>query len=98
MGVIIACHVAFNYLVYLYSGSIGKSVLLFVGAGFLMSMHRYSDQRFPLNSKIHSGSRHPNPPILENTYHLLSGSIGKSVSLFVGAGFVCHVQHRWGQR
>jgi hypothetical protein len=35
-----------------------------------MSMHLCSDQRFPANSKIYSGSRHPKPPILESTYYL----------------------------
>ena len=41
-----------------------------VGAGSLMSMHRYSDQQFPPNSLIHISLRRPNPPILENIHHL----------------------------
>jgi hypothetical protein len=35
-----------------------------------MSMHRYSDQRVPINSKIHNSLRHSNPPILEDIYYL----------------------------
>ena len=50
-------------------GSIGKSVLLFVGAGSLMSIHCYSDQQFPPDSKIYFGSKHLNPPVLENTHY-----------------------------
>jgi hypothetical protein len=46
------------------------SVGAFVGAGFLISTHRYSDQQVPLNSKIHNSLRRPNPPILENIYYL----------------------------
>ena len=42
----------------------------FVGAGSLISTHRYSDQQVPLESKIHNSLRRSNPPILENVYYL----------------------------
>jgi hypothetical protein len=51
------------------SGSIGKSVLLSVGAGSLMLIQRYSDQQVPLNSKTHNSLRPLNPP---NPRHLRS--------------------------
>ena len=41
-----------------------------VGAGSLMAMHRYSDQQFSLDSKIHKSLRRPNPPILKNKHYL----------------------------
>jgi hypothetical protein len=48
------------------------SIDAFVGAGFLMIMHRHLDQQLPLNSKIHNSLRCPNPPILGSIYYLLS--------------------------
>ena len=33
-----------------------------VGVGFLMLMRHHSKQKFPPNSIIHIGMRHPNPP------------------------------------
>jgi hypothetical protein len=51
-------------------GSIGKSMLLFVGAGSLMSIRRHSEQQLSPNSIIHISLRHPNPPILENIGNL----------------------------
>jgi len=42
----------------------------FVGVGSLMPIQRYLGQQVPLNNRIHYSLRHPNPPILENTYYL----------------------------
>jgi len=42
----------------------------FVGAGFLMTMHRHLVQQVSPNSKIYFSSSRPNLPILESIYYL----------------------------
>ena len=59
-----------------------------------MTIQRYSDQQVPLNSKIHNSLRRPNPPILENTYHLgLASEVSSVLSVPPWLNFLQCLQH-----
>jgi hypothetical protein len=60
----------------------------FVGAGSLMLIHHYLDQQFPPDSKISFGSRHPNPPILEETHYLSIKPVSEFRYIQIGAVYV----------